>query len=248
LGCWSGRAWSAFVRSTVVRHVRRPARAPTNIARSAPARCSAVALRLCEAGSVAASPSGAATSRSDRLAIRRSDSGIGIELTTCLPSGTAGVGRARMQELVGEVADLANEAAAAELIWAGGFAALTTCVIAVFAFAQEHGAGATLTKASLTIPVLAFAAYISRLAAIHRRQAWRWRHIELQISTARPGGRRHATTRLGAYRLSGGTASSPPSRLVAFATSTVRIHSNAMPLQWASSMPAWASRRRPCSC
>jgi hypothetical protein len=103
--------------------------------------------------------------------------------------------RARMEELVGEVTDLANEAPAGELarqyarhaqaeeetadkytrasIGVAAFAAVATCVIAFFAFTHEHGTGAVLTKAALALPVLAFAAYISRLAAIHRRQAWR---------------------------------------------------------------------------
>jgi hypothetical protein len=116
--------------------------------------------------------------------------------------------RVRMEGLVQEVSDLANEAAAGQLakayakhaqeeeetadryttasIVVGAIAAVATCVIAYFAFTKEHGTGAVLTKAALALPVLAFAAYISRLATIHRRQGWRWRHIELQISTARP--------------------------------------------------------------
>jgi hypothetical protein len=116
--------------------------------------------------------------------------------------------RERMAALVAEVTDLANEGAAVQLakeyavqakavettadryttasIALGAFAALTTCVIAYFAFKLESDAGAVVTKAALALPVILFAGYVARLAAIHRQQAWRWRHIELQIRTARP--------------------------------------------------------------
>ncbi len=116
--------------------------------------------------------------------------------------------RERAERLVAEVADLANEGASQHLAkeyatqaakeegvadryttWAirlGALAALVTCVIAYLAFAHENGAGAVLTKAALALPILAFTAYVARLAAIHRKQAWRWRHIELQIRTANP--------------------------------------------------------------
>jgi hypothetical protein len=116
--------------------------------------------------------------------------------------------RARMEELVREVTDLANEGAAVHLaneyakqaektettakrytkwaIWAGGAAAMAAGIIAFFAFSKESGVGPVLTKAALALPILAFAGYIARLATIHRQQAWRWRHIELQIRTANP--------------------------------------------------------------
>ena len=116
--------------------------------------------------------------------------------------------RNRAEQLVNEVADLANEGASRHLakeyevqaekeedaadkyqrwaVWLGALAALATAVIAYLAFSREHGAGAVLTKAALAIPFLAFAAYVARLAATHRKQAWRWRHIELQLRTANP--------------------------------------------------------------
>jgi hypothetical protein len=116
--------------------------------------------------------------------------------------------RSRAENLVQEVADLANEGASQHLAkeyavqakkeettantyqkWAigvGAAAALATGVIAYFAFTKEHGTGAILTKAALALPILAFFAYIARLAALHRKQSWRWRHIELQIRTANP--------------------------------------------------------------
>jgi hypothetical protein len=116
--------------------------------------------------------------------------------------------RSRMEDLVREVTDLANQGAAAHLaneyanqaertettakrytnwaIWAGGAAAVAAGVIAFFAFSTESGVGPVLTKAALALPILAFAGYIARLATIHRQQAWRWRHIELQIRTANP--------------------------------------------------------------
>jgi hypothetical protein len=116
--------------------------------------------------------------------------------------------RSRMEQLVAEVADLANEGAAGHLAkeyakhakeeeesadsytrWSIGFgvvSVLATAVIAYFAFSREHGAGAILTKAALGLPIIVFAGYLGRLATVHRRQAWRWRNIELQIRTARP--------------------------------------------------------------
>ena len=116
--------------------------------------------------------------------------------------------RERAENLVKEVGDLANEGASRHLAkeyaaqaeqeedaadkyqgWAiklGAVAAVATAVIAFFAFTQEHGTGAVLTKAALALPILAFSAYVARLAAVHRKQAWRWRHIELQIRTANP--------------------------------------------------------------
>jgi hypothetical protein len=116
--------------------------------------------------------------------------------------------RERAESLVQEVGDLANEGASRHLAkeyaaqakqeedaankyqgWAiglGALAAIATAVIAYFAFTREHGTGAVLTKAALALPIVAFAAYVARLAAVHRKQAWRWRHIELQIRTANP--------------------------------------------------------------
>jgi hypothetical protein len=116
--------------------------------------------------------------------------------------------RDRMKQLVEEVGDLAHEGAGRILakeyadrakevedkgstytLWsirAGVAAAIFSAAIAVVAFTQESGVGPILTKASLAIPVLAVAGYLSRLATVHRRQAWRWRHMELQIRTADP--------------------------------------------------------------
>ena len=44
----------------------------------------------------------------------------------------------------------------------------------------------TLTKASISIPLLVLAAYLNRLGNEERRDARTWRHVELQIRTARP--------------------------------------------------------------
>lgn len=43
-----------------------------------------------------------------------------------------------------------------------------------------------ISRAALGIPVALFAAYINNLASTHRREAWRLRHIDLQIRTANP--------------------------------------------------------------
>jgi hypothetical protein len=119
-----------------------------------------------------------------------------------------GAERQRAENLVKEVGDLANEGASRHLakeyaaqakqeedaanryttaaIWLGAGAVLVTAFIAYLAFTHEHGTGAVLTKAALVLPIVAFVAYIGGLGRTHRRQAWRWRHIELQIRTANP--------------------------------------------------------------
>ncbi|HEV7482686.1 MAG TPA: hypothetical protein VGO13_06265, partial [Solirubrobacterales bacterium] len=43
-----------------------------------------------------------------------------------------------------------------------------------------------IARAALGIPFALFATYLNSLASTHRREAWRLRHIELQIKTANP--------------------------------------------------------------
>jgi hypothetical protein len=59
-------------------------------------------------------------------------------------------------------------------------------VVAVVVLKGAHSASSTLAKFSLTLPLVAFAAYLGGLASSHRRMAWHWRHVELQIRTAEP--------------------------------------------------------------
>ena len=179
-----------------------------------------VALRLAEIGPYPASASARATWEELLSEMRASVSSVGEtanavaqdrdRVITAIRADENHVRseRTRMEDLVAEVADLANEGAAQHLakeyeehareedetadrftkasLAVGAFTVVATCVIAYLAFTQEEGAGAILTKAALALPLIAFTGYIARLAATHRRQAWRWRHMELQISTARP--------------------------------------------------------------
>jgi hypothetical protein len=52
--------------------------------------------------------------------------------------------------------------------------------------ARAHDVTDTLTRAGISIPLLVLAAYLNRLGNEERRDARTWRHVELQIRTARP--------------------------------------------------------------
>lgn len=49
-----------------------------------------------------------------------------------------------------------------------------------------NGVDTALTRAAFGIPVALLAVYVNSLATTHRREAWRLRHVELQIRTANP--------------------------------------------------------------
>jgi hypothetical protein len=51
---------------------------------------------------------------------------------------------------------------------------------------EGNGLDTALTRAAFGIPVALLAVYVNSLATTHRREAWRLRHVELQIRTANP--------------------------------------------------------------
>lgn len=70
-----------------------------------------------------------------------------------------------------------------------GLAALSVVSAGVIAFLtlNEHTSVSTAAqRAAFAIPVALFAAVISRLAHAYRQQAWKLRHVELQIKTSNP--------------------------------------------------------------
>jgi hypothetical protein len=71
-------------------------------------------------------------------------------------------------------------------LWVAGVTAVLTLALAVVVFFGDHDVSTALGKASLVIPLLGFAAYVGKLAGDHRRMAWHWRHVELQLRTADP--------------------------------------------------------------
>ena len=56
--------------------------------------------------------------------------------------------------------------------------------IAIAGLSSGHDVSAILSKGLLTLPLVAVAGYFGGLARSHRRMAWHWRHVELQIRTA----------------------------------------------------------------
>jgi hypothetical protein len=96
------------------------------------------------------------------------------------------------EQLAREYAEQAKkeEGAAGNYTWAAlivaGLTAVLTLAFAGLVLFGDHDAADVLGKASLAIPLLAFAAYVGKLAGDHRRMAWHWRHVELQIRTADP--------------------------------------------------------------
>lgn len=116
--------------------------------------------------------------------------------------------RDRVGELVTEVSGLVHEVAAdhlakeyaeqakkmedsakrytASAIIAGVLTIGAAIASVVLLFGSSADPGAIFSKFAFTLPLIAFAAYLGGLAASHRRMAWHWRHIELQIRTAEP--------------------------------------------------------------
>jgi hypothetical protein len=116
--------------------------------------------------------------------------------------------RDRVRALVGETTALVQNVAADNLAadYAGRAKAATerarrwtiaTLVVSVAAIvlaatfvlaglARNHDVSTVLSKAAISLPLLAMAAYLNRLGTEERRDARSWTHIELQIRTARP--------------------------------------------------------------
>lgn len=63
---------------------------------------------------------------------------------------------------------------------------LAVAGIGIYTAKQTSQVETFVARAALGIPVALFGTYINSLASTHRREAWRLRHIELQIRTANP--------------------------------------------------------------
>jgi hypothetical protein len=68
----------------------------------------------------------------------------------------------------------------------GALTVIGTLVLAVALVVGDASVGAFFSRATLTLPAIAFTAYLGALARTHRRMGWHWRHVELQIRTADP--------------------------------------------------------------
>jgi hypothetical protein len=69
---------------------------------------------------------------------------------------------------------------------ATGVISIAVAGIGIYTASSSTEIHTYIARAALGIPVAVFAAYINSLASTHRREAWRLRHIELQIRTANP--------------------------------------------------------------
>jgi hypothetical protein len=67
-----------------------------------------------------------------------------------------------------------------------GVLSVAVTVIGLLTVKEASSFQTVIGHAAFGIPVALFAAYINSLASTHRREAWRLRHIELQIRTANP--------------------------------------------------------------
>ena len=82
-----------------------------------------------------------------------------------------------------------TESQAKGYTWASlavGAAALIVTAIGLLTLGETPEAEQVVAHAAWGIPVALLAAYVNTLASTHRREAWRLRHIELQIRTANP--------------------------------------------------------------
>ena len=67
-----------------------------------------------------------------------------------------------------------------------GVLSVAVTVIGLLTVNEPSGFQTVIAHAAFGIPVALLAAYVNSLASAHRREAWRLRHIELQIRTANP--------------------------------------------------------------
>jgi hypothetical protein len=94
--------------------------------------------------------------------------------------------------LAGEYAARAAAAATRASRWTFATLAVSVGAIALAAtfvlvgLARNHDVSTIASKAAISLPLLALAAYLNRLGSEERRDARNWTHIELQIRTARP--------------------------------------------------------------
>ncbi|MBA3807201.1 MAG: hypothetical protein H0X28_02210 [Solirubrobacterales bacterium] len=74
-------------------------------------------------------------------------------------------------------------------LWSLGLGVMTVSVIALVAILtlKEHTSVTTAAqRAAFGIPLALLAAYVNRLASAYRNQAWKLRHLELQLRTLNP--------------------------------------------------------------
>ncbi|MFL5885513.1 MAG: hypothetical protein ACJ77M_10620 [Thermoleophilaceae bacterium] len=96
------------------------------------------------------------------------------------------------ENLAGEYADRARAAARRATRWTSATLVVSIGAIAIAAafvlvgLANHHDVSTVLSKAAISLPLLALAAYLNKLSTDERRDARSWTHIELQIRTARP--------------------------------------------------------------
>lgn len=67
-----------------------------------------------------------------------------------------------------------------------GVVSVLTVIVGLLLVKEPSSFETVIAHAAFGLPVALFAAYINSLASTHRREAWRLRHIELQIKTANP--------------------------------------------------------------
>ncbi|HEY0319210.1 MAG TPA: hypothetical protein VGC49_13080 [Solirubrobacterales bacterium] len=67
-----------------------------------------------------------------------------------------------------------------------GVVSVLVTIVGLLTVKEPSSFQTVIAHAAFGLPVALFAAYINSLATTHRREAWRLRHIELQIRTANP--------------------------------------------------------------
>jgi hypothetical protein len=94
--------------------------------------------------------------------------------------------------LASEYADRAKGASRRAGRWTLATLVVSVTAIAIAALfvliglAEHHDVSTVLSRAAISLPLLAMATYLNHLGGEERRDARNWTHIELQIRTARP--------------------------------------------------------------
>lgn len=105
---------------------------------------------------------------------------------------TALVQNVASNELASEYAQRASDARKRGARWTAATLVVSSVAILLAAafvlvgLSDDHDPADVLSKAALSLPLLALAAYLNRLGSEERRDARNWTHVELQIRTARP--------------------------------------------------------------
>lgn len=105
---------------------------------------------------------------------------------------TALVQNVAANNLAGDYADRARAASLRASRWTiatlivSAAAILLAAAFVLIGLAKNHDVSTVLSRAAISLPLLALAAYLNKLGTEERRDARSWTHIELQIRTARP--------------------------------------------------------------